>query len=56
MPLSWLPVDPAFIPDIISFGRMGPVARAFMVAEVVLSVSVVVGTFVLVLVRLGILK
>jgi hypothetical protein len=43
--MSWLPVDMTFFPDMISFGKMNPVARFFLAVEMVLAALVVLGTF-----------
>ena len=43
--LSWLPIDPRLVPHLFSFGHVKGLARVFIQIEMVLSVLVVLGTF-----------
>jgi len=44
-PISWLPVDSRLIPDIFSFSHVKGNARIFLLLEIILSILVVIGTF-----------
>ncbi len=51
-PIPWLPIDSRIIPHIFSFGHVKGVAKLFLQVEMVLSVGVVIGTLMVVLLRL----
>ncbi len=44
-PVSWLPVDSRLFFPIFSFGHIRGAAKLFLIIEMVLAVSVVIGTF-----------
>jgi len=50
-PVSWLPIDSRLIPDIFAFGHVKGVARIFLIVEMTAATLVVIGTFIVVLLR-----
>jgi len=46
-PISWLPVDSRLVGQFLSFGRVRGAARIFLMVEMVLSISIVVGSLIL---------
>ncbi|MFH0749320.1 MAG: hypothetical protein V1917_00200 [Candidatus Gottesmanbacteria bacterium] len=46
---SMLPIDERLIPDVFSFSHVKGVARMFLIAEILLSTLVVIGTLILIL-------
>lgn len=50
--LNWLPIDSRLIPPLFHFGHLRGIAKIFVVVEMALSSMVVVGTFILVFLRL----
>ncbi|KKT38618.1 MAG: hypothetical protein UW22_C0009G0024 [Candidatus Gottesmanbacteria bacterium GW2011_GWB1_44_11c] len=47
-----LPIDIRLIPDIFSFSHVKGIARVFLMMEVILSTLVVVGTVILVILKI----
>lgn len=47
--LGWLPIDSRLITPLLSFSHVKGVAKLFLVVEMILAFSVVVGTFVVLL-------
>jgi hypothetical protein len=50
--LLWLPIDSRLIPPLFQFSHLGTAAKIFVMVEMVLSGSVVVGTGILVVLHL----
>ena len=50
---SWLPIDPRLLPHLFSFGHVKGLARVFIQIEMVLSVLVVLGTFLVVVMKIA---
>ncbi len=50
-PIAWLPIDSRLFGSFLSFGHVRGVARAFLDAEIILSVLVVVGTIAVVIMK-----
>lgn len=50
-PIPWLPIDSRLIAPIFSFGHVRGIARFFLEVEIVLAVLVVVGTLVILVIR-----
>ena len=46
--VGWLPFDSRLFSPIFSFGRVKGIARVFLIIEMILTVLVIAGTFVLV--------
>ena len=55
-PIFWLPIDSRLLPSILHFGHVKGLARVFLEIEIVLSLLVVIGTLVVVALRLFPLK
>ena len=55
-PISWLPVDSRLFLPLLNFGHVKGLARVFLEIEIVLSLFVVIGTLVIVVLRLFPLK
>lgn len=53
-PIPWLPIDSRIIPHIFSFGHVKGIAKLFLRIEMVLSVGIVVGTILIVVLRMRI--
>jgi hypothetical protein len=53
-PISWLPIDSRIIPHIFSFGHVKGITKLFLQVEMVLSVGVVLGTLIIVFLRMKI--
>lgn len=52
-PISWLPIDSRLIFPLFSFGHVRGIARIFLTVEMILAVSVVLGTFFVVFLRVA---
>lgn len=50
--ISWLPIDSRLVTPFLSFGHVTGIARVFLQVEIILSLLVVIGVFVMVLVKL----
>ncbi|MBI5614301.1 hypothetical protein HY947_05225 [Candidatus Gottesmanbacteria bacterium] len=50
---SWLPIDSRLLPHLFSFGHVKGIARVFIEIEMILSVFVVLGTFLVVLMKIS---
>lgn len=46
--MSWLPIDSRLIPPLFSFGHVHGAAKFFLTIEMILAVSVVLGTFIVI--------
>ena len=51
-PIPWLPIDSRIIPHIFSFGHVKGITKVFLQIEMVLSVGVVIGTLIIVFLRM----
>lgn len=51
-PLHWLPIDSRLILPLFSFGHVHGVAKVFLVIEMVLAVGVVLGSLMMVVLRI----
>ncbi|MBI5620920.1 hypothetical protein HY949_04015 [Candidatus Gottesmanbacteria bacterium] len=51
-PVSWMPIDSRIIPLLFSFGHVRGVARFFLLIEILLSFLVVMGTLILMVLRI----
>ena len=51
--LQWLPIDSRLLPHLFSFGHVKGIARIFIQLEMVLSVLVVLGTFIVVAMKVA---
>ncbi len=51
-PAQWLPIDSRIIPPLFSFGHVRGVARFFLLIEILLSLLVVMGTLILMALRI----
>lgn len=51
-PISWLPIDSRLVTPFLSFGHVRGIARVFLQVEIILSLLVVIGVFVIVLMKL----
>ncbi|MBI2404984.1 hypothetical protein HYV22_02290 [Candidatus Gottesmanbacteria bacterium] len=49
--ISWLPIDSRLFTPFLSFGRVRGIARVFLQVEIILSLLVVIGVFVMVLMK-----
>jgi len=50
-PVSWLPIDSRLLPPLFSFGHVRGIAKAFLIIEITLAISVVVGTGMLIVLQ-----
>lgn len=50
-PVSWLPIDSRLIFPLFTFKHVHGIARIFLIIEIGLAVSVVIGTFAVVMLR-----
>lgn len=51
-PIPWLPIDSRIFPQIFRFGHVKGTARIFLQIEMILSVGVVIGTLLIVYLKL----
>ncbi len=49
--ISWLPIDSRLFTPFLSFGHVKGIARVFLQTEIILSLLVIFGVFVMVLVK-----
>ncbi|MEK7544160.1 MAG: hypothetical protein AAB557_04780 [Patescibacteria group bacterium] len=51
-PIPWLPIDSRLIPPLFAFGHVRGIARGFLLIEILLSLLVVMGTLIIILLRI----